>query len=114
MGKIKVLAVRVREFPEVIEIENSLEAKQKFVGGYIEMVKPYRHTDTAYIICNEEAKLLHLDPNRPLRTESGKIYDVICGDFMVLDAPIGSDDFGGLSDKQIEKYTEMYSEEMYI
>lgn len=108
MKKIKVLLVKVGEEPKVVEIENTLEAKQKIVGGYIEMVCPPIHDDSAVIICNEEGKIMGLKPNRFLLTEEGIPFDVVCGDFIILDAPIGSDDFGGLSDEQIAKYMAFY------
>jgi hypothetical protein len=109
MEKIKVISVRVGEPPKVIEMENTLEAKQKFVGGWIEMICPIQHgDDTAVLIGNEEAKLLGMEPNAYLRFEDGRIYDVVCGDFFIVDAPIGSEDFASLSDKQIEKYMRMY------
>ena len=108
---IRVLAVRPHEMPEVIEMENTLEAKQKFVGGWIEMCTPYEHKDTAVIICNEEGKLMGLEPNRPLYM-NGIIYDVVCGNFLIVDVPEDLEDFGSLSDEQIEKYTYMYSANM--
>ena len=108
MEKIKVLIVKVGESPQVVEIENTLEAKQKIVGGYIEMACPPIHDDSAVIICNEEGKLMGLEPNRYLFNEKGIPYDIVCGDFIILDAPIGSDEFGGLSDEQIAKYSAFY------
>jgi hypothetical protein len=108
MEKIKVLLVKVGEEPKVVEIENTLEAKQKIVGGYIEMAQPPIHGDSAVIICNEEGKLMGLKPNRYLLDRNGVPYDVVCGDFIIVDAPFDSDDFGGLSDEQIEKYMALY------
>lgn len=46
--------------PGVIEMENSLRAMQKIVGGYIETVT--LGTDTA-LICNEDGIALGLAPN---------------------------------------------------
>lgn len=109
MEKIRVIAVRVGKPPEVIEMENTLEAKQEFVGGWIEMITPLQHgEDTAVLIGNEEAKLLGMEPNAYLCFEDGRVYDVVCGDFLIVDAPIGSDEFASLSDEQIEKYMVMY------
>ena len=105
---LKVLLVRVGEEPKVVEIEDTLEAKQKLVGGYIEMCSPPLHDDSAVIICNEEGKLLGLKPNAYLVNRDGDVYDVVCGDFFIVDAPLDSEDFKSLSDEQIEKYTNMY------
>ena len=46
--------------PEIIEIENTLEALQKKVGGYIEVVTMAKN---ARIICNEEGRLRGLPYN---------------------------------------------------
>lgn len=46
---------------EVIEIENTLEALQKAVGGYIETVR--LRVDNAVMIVNEEGLLLGLPYN---------------------------------------------------
>ena len=46
--------------PEIVYVDNTLEALQKEVGGYIQAV-PFS-TDCA-IICNEEGKLIPLRPN---------------------------------------------------
>ena len=49
--------------PEIIEVENTLEALQQEVGGYIEAVTlPYG----AAIICNEEGRILGLPDNGPV------------------------------------------------
>ena len=106
--KIRALLVKPNEAPKEVYIENTLEAKQEIVGGYIEVCTPILHDDTAVIICNEEGKLLGLEPNRPLYDEEDNIYDVVCGDFIILDAPEDSDDFGSLSAEQVRKYQIMY------
>ena len=46
--------------PDLIEIDNTLEALQEAVGGYIETVTIARDT---VIICNEEGRLLGYPPN---------------------------------------------------
>lgn len=108
MEKIRALLVKPNEIPKEVFIENTLEAKQEIVGGYIQMCHPVLHDDTAVIICNEEGKLMGLEPNRTLYLESGEPYDIICGDFIVVDAPEDSDDFGSLTKEQVRKYSIMY------
>lgn len=57
---MKVIRKRPGEEPETIEIENTLAALQKEVGGYIEVVTlPYG----AALICNEEGRILGLPDN---------------------------------------------------
>ena len=48
------------------------------------------------IICNEEGKLIGLEPNRVLRDEEGNTVDIIFGTFIV--AGLTEDDFGSLTD----------------
>lgn len=107
---IRCIICEPGEEPEVIYIPDTLETKQRIVGGLIEMACPPYHKDTAVIICNEEGKMLEgFEPNRGIRDENGNVYDVIFGTFLIVDAPVDSEDFGSLSDEQVEAYTEMYS-----
>ena len=58
--EIRVLYVQPGKYPEEIKIPNTLETFQKYVCGSIESVRLDRD---AYIICNDEGKLL------PITTE---------------------------------------------
>ena len=60
--KIKVLALLPIELPKEIELDNTLEAMQNFVGGLIECITL---SDTGSAV-NDEGKLLGLPLNRPL------------------------------------------------
>ena len=84
----------------VTTVKNDLKALQNMVDGPIECVYPYG------IICDEEGKLEQLEPNRSLRDDQGKIYDVIAGRFMVVG--LGYDDFDSLSDALCEKYVKLF------
>lgn len=57
------------------EIENTLEAKQKYVGGLIQVVSLNSNVD---IICNDEGKLQGLVPNRAF-TDDEDILDIFVG-----------------------------------
>lgn len=59
MKKITVIIVEPNKPARIEEIPNTLEAKQKIVGGYIECIK----MDGFDIIINEEGKLFDLEPN---------------------------------------------------
>ena len=61
-----------------MELEDSLGAMQRCVGGTIEAVYEPGGRDAA-LICNDEGKLLGLPLNRALRDEEGEIYDVVAG-----------------------------------
>lgn len=103
--KIRVLVVEPNKEPRVEFIENTLEAKQAIVGGYIEMLRPFVHNDDVVIICNEEGKLLGLEKNKVVRLPDGTLFDIIVGTAILVRAPIDSDDFASLTDEQIEKWS---------
>lgn len=67
---ITVLLVEPNQPPRTIQTEDTLEALQKLVGGYIEMLMPF--DDDVAIICNEEGKINGLPLNRPIYLEHRK------------------------------------------
>ena len=95
-NKIKVLYKRVGREPEVVEIENTLQAMQSLVGGFIEVI-PYDYYE---LVCNEEGKIMGLYPN------VGFDYDVINGNFFIANDNYETGDFASLTDKNIEKIKE--------
>ena len=64
--KIKVLALLPMELPKEIELDNTLEAMQNFVGGLIECITLSDTGSEVTLVCNDESKLLGLPLNRPL------------------------------------------------
>lgn len=91
--------------PEVISIPNTLEEKQRLVGGYIEPIYPFE--DQVAIVCNEESKLLGQEPNRAIQDpDTGEIIDVICGTFFVCG--LTEDNFGSLTGEQIAYYSKLF------
>ena len=65
--KISVVLVEPNKYPEVVKIEDTLEAMQKIVGGCIEQYMPF--DDEVAIICNDEGKLNGLPLNRAIYSE---------------------------------------------
>ena len=99
---MKVVYVEPNKAPYITEIQHTLEAEQKAVGGYIEAVYP--DDSNTCIICNEEAKLIGLEGNR-------RIYDgssIIAGAFFVCGTT--EDDFRGLTEQEAEQYMERFKE----
>ena len=97
MTKIKCLLVKPYELPEEKEIDNTLEAKQEIVGGYIECVYP-TNDDSVVFICNEESKINGMKLNRDIG------YDIIAGPFLILGDDYENGDFKSLTEEQILKY----------
>lgn len=95
-NKITVLYKRVGREPEVVEIENTLQAMQSLVGGFIEVI-PYDYYE---LVCNDEGKLQGLYPN------VGFDYDIINGNFFIANDNYETGDFASLTDKNIEKIKE--------
>ena len=54
--KIKVLALLPMELPKEIELDNTLEAMQKFVGGLIECITLSDTGSEVTLVCNDEGK----------------------------------------------------------
>ena len=63
-------------------------------------------------VCNDEGRLLGLPWNRALTDDHGVPYDIVCGTFFV--AGLKEDDFASLTEQQIEKYKDKYSNEMIL
>lgn len=88
---MKVIVKQPGKEPEVAEIENTLPALQRAVGGYIETVT--LEADCC-IICNEEGRLQGLPYNL-----------TFCGVSFVgtiLVVGVAGDAFTGLDDRQID------------
>lgn len=97
---MKVLAFEPKKPPYVKEIDGSLESLQNEVGGTIQAIYPFE--EEVAIVCNDEGKILGLEPNRFLADENGVIYDYICGNFILV--ALGDEDFDSLSDNLINKF----------
>ena len=109
--RIQVVLCEPGKKARVTTIKNDLESLQKMVGGFIEAVYPYE--DPVAIICNEEGKLNGMELNRALRNDSGNIYDIISGPFLVTG--LGTEEFASLSKEHQEKYCKLFEyPEMFV
>lgn len=95
--KIKCLLVEPYELPKEIIIDNTLEAKQKIVGGDIECVY-LQNNDDVVLICNEEGKINGMKLNREIG------YDIIAGPFLVVGDDYENGEFKSLTSNQLLKY----------
>ncbi len=93
ISKLRVIYKEVGKEPKVIEIEDTLEAKQKLVEGLIEVV-PYKNN--LLLICNEEGKINNLAPNLQFD------YDYIAGNCFIVGDDFENEGFKSVGDKQIE------------
>ena len=91
--KLRIVYKEVGKDPIVMEIEDTLEAKQKLVGGLIEVV-PYK--DDLLLICNEEGKITNLKPNLQFD------YDYIAGNCFIIGDDYENGDFKSVEESQIE------------
>ena len=104
---MKIVIVEPFKKARAAEISGELYDYQQIVGGFIEIVRPFR--DNACIVCNDEGKLLGLPMNRPLE-KNGRAYDVICGTFLIVGTYSGDEgeEFCSLTDEQVKRYLSMY------
>lgn len=92
---LKVLLKKVGQKPQVIEIPDTLEAKQNIVGGLIEIVQ----YDDIVLVCNEEGKLLNMPPNLIFE------FDYIAGDCFLMGENLDTGEWRSLSQLEIDRYT---------
>ena len=96
----KMLVIEPHKEPYEMVIPDGLEPLQQAVRGYIEVTYPF--DDNAFVIGNEEAKLIGMEGNR---TINGQIY---AGPILIA----ADDGYGGttdLTDEQIQKYTHEFA-----
>ena len=87
--------------PVTCDIENELEAMQEIVGGYIEVV-PLKNN--YLIVCNEEGKLMGLEPNVRYYNE------MIVGTFFVVTEDENDpSEFRGLTDEEADFWESVFS-----
>ncbi len=116
--KIKVILVEVGKDPQVIEIVNSLKAKQEIVGGRIQVVPTFfSDKDTYDFIMNEEWIIENLPLNRQIWNKEGAIG----GTFLVVKADDNTGEFIDMTEedsqfliKQIEEKCPPYHVEKQI
>lgn len=109
-NSLQALYIKPHEKPEEIIIENNLNCFQKAVEGYIEVI---RLEDDAVIICNEEGKIQNLPANRGLFDLDGNLIDIIRGNFLIVYAPFGSEEFLSLPHSLIRKYKTRFAKPEY-
>lgn len=80
-SNIKAYFMRVGYKGYFGSLQNTLEAKQKYVGGLIQVVTLNGVVD---IICNEEGKVMGLPVNRAILDEDGKPVDILVGDIVAV------------------------------
>ena len=104
---MNVLIVEPGKEPRTAEIEQTLEAMQAVVGGYIQAIYPF--DEPVALVCHDEGKLLNLPLNRTLYSpDTGDCYDIIAGTFFLCAAPPDSDQFESLSEEQMAHFQERF------
>ena len=97
---MRVVIVEPKKKPMVQNIDDSLKAMQKIVGGTIQAT--YSFEEPIALICNDEGKILNLPLNRALRNSAGRVYDIVAGTFFLCAAPADSDNFASLTEEQVQ------------
>ena len=103
--EIKVLKIAPGKAPEVVMLENTLHSLQVAVSegapnvGLIEIIE----ISEVCILCNEEGKLIGLEPNRRI----GR--DILCGTFYLTGQDYESGDLSSLPEHLIEYYSKQFA-----
>lgn len=104
--EIKVLKIEPKKAPEVVVVKNELRELQKAVSidapeiGLIEIIEI---DSDVCILCNEEGKLIGLEPNRRF------FNDIICGVFYLTGQDHENGHLKSLPENLIEYYSEFFS-----
>ena len=104
MTTIRILVIPPGEAPYPEEIPHTLDTLRSIVGGDIEVLYPFK--DPVGVVCHEFGKYSDLPLNRALRDDSGKIYDIIAGTFIIIG--LGIDDFESLPEEMLAKYEKLF------
>lgn len=101
---IKALMVASGKHPEVVSLGNDLDSLQKAVSigaDYQGLIEFVYLEDNVSILCNEEGKLIGLEPNRRLGD------DILCGVFYVV-AENDEGELVSLTEAQQDQYSKMF------
>jgi len=107
----KITAIRISaesslgQALEVLEVDNTLKALQKEVGGFIEVVTL---SSSCAMIVNEDGKLCGLGFNTPATYTTARhgICDKIVGTALIVGTDCG-DEFISLTEADLKKLTNM-------
>ena len=102
--RMTVLVVEPLKEPYVKRIASGYKSMQAEVDGTFQAIYPY--DDPVALVCNDEGKLVGMDLNRGLRDDTGNLYDIVAGTFLVVG--LGEEDFTSLPTELIQKYTEQF------
>ena len=97
-SEITILKVEPGKIPEAVTIPNTLDAMQKMVGGYIEVIP----LNDVCLVCNEDGKLMGLEGNRRLGN------DIIAGTFF-LAGDTRSGDLCSLTQVQLQRFGVLFA-----
>lgn len=104
--RIKVFAMRCSENKvykgRIEEIDNTLQAKRKFVGGTIQNVV----IAGVDVICNDDGKLIGLPFNRAVIDNKGKLLDIFAGDILACNHD-ASGNYTDIKESDIPKLLEV-------
>lgn len=103
---IRVLKVEPNEPPEEVTLKNDLADLQKAVGGLIEFLS-LDSSKGIDLMCNEEGKLIGLEPNRRVGD------DVIVGTFYILKCNRNGESCS-LNNEDIAKYKKRFAKLEHI
>lgn len=108
--KIKGILVKIDNKPVVVEFEDSLDALQHFVGGYIEMIQLTDDEDVDVVI-NEEGKINGLKVNKYI-THNGRLIDVLMGDIVIVGADNETGETISVPENKIKRFIDMFSNDV--
>ena len=98
-NEITVLKVEPGKVPETVTIPNTLDAMQRVVGGFLEIIQ----LNDVCLVCNEEGKLMGLEGNRRVGN------DIIAGTFF-LAGDTSTGDLCSLTQEQLDRFQKLFAQ----
>lgn len=110
-GKInmKILVVEPNKRPYVKDVDGSDDALREIIGGDLEISVPFINDMNVHLVCEEYGKINGRPLNRHLKTNRGKVNDIIAGTFCLYNTS-EEGDMIDLTDKQIRTYKQKFDE----
>ena len=105
--RLQILLIEPGKYPQVIMIDDDLEAMEDLVGGHYEEYCPF--DDDVAIVCNNEGIVNGLPLNRAVYDpDNGDIVDIIAGNFFIVGTPEDAESYKSLTLEQQVKYSKMF------
>lgn len=104
---MRILVIEPNKRPYVKDIDGTDEALRKIIGDDLEISVPFINDMYVHLVCGKYSKINGKPLNRPLKTNRGKVNDIIAGVFCIYNTS-EEGDIIDLTDNQIRTYKQKF------